>query len=107
MSSSAAAPGPLAPPGATADRAAAAVIEHMAHSLRAVGLSVAVSGDMLAVAVADAYEACIRVLPESAEIILWEQLMWGTDPGVRDFVRRTAERGWQVKVSLHPPDHGG
>ena len=96
---------PAEPRGGSADPAFA-MAEYLAQRLGKVGLSVAQSGAMLAIAVEDAYEACILVSGKDQSITLWEQLSSGPDPGVRDFVRRAGEQGWKVRVSLRPPEPG-
>ena len=97
---------PLIEPDAVAADPAGSMAGYLAQRLRDVGLNVAQSGAMLAVAVEDAYEACILVSSADHSITLWEQLSNGPDPGVREFVRNAGQQGWKVRVSLRPPELG-
>lgn len=94
---------PTAAPAAEPDPAESMLVM-LAQRLESVGLGVARRGSTLVVTGGDAYEARIGISGDDALITLWEYLAGGIDPGVRDFVRRSAASGWKVQVLLHRPD---
>ncbi|MDA3937467.1 MAG: hypothetical protein PF636_11560 [Actinomycetota bacterium] len=68
--------------------------------LAAINLTIANDDGVLSVSRGDDYSAAIAV-QESGEILLWERLVTGVDPGARDLVRAVAsEGGWRVRVAL-------
>ena len=79
----------------------------LAQRFESVGLGVSRRGSTLVVTGGDLYEARISVFGDEPLITLWEHLAAGTDPGVRDYVRRAAATGWKVRILLRKPDTDG
>ena len=79
-------------------------VEQMRETIRSrlAGINMAISDEdgALAVSRGSEYEALVSVR-ESGEIVLWEYLSAGMDPGVRENVRAVAsEGGWRFRVAL-------
>jgi|GEM_PF-3886850 len=72
----------------------------LSDRLSAINLTAAEEDGVLAVSRAEEYQAAVAI-KESGEIVLWERLRSGRDPGARDLIRAVAaEGGWRVRIVL-------
>jgi len=72
----------------------------LSDRLAGINLTVAEEDGVLAVSRAEEYRAAIAI-KESGELVLWERLISGPDPGARDLVRAVAaEGGWRARIVL-------